>query len=72
MVINAKQTLTEEEMDIFLVRQKDKIIRLIDDGKIDQARAALSVVRELWQVLGYDYKRSELLARMLVWISRNS
>jgi hypothetical protein len=55
---------SETEMDNMVVRQKDRIIRLINDGLTGPARQALAVVTELWETIGYGYKVKELRERM--------
>lgn len=56
------QTLTEAEMDTILVRQKDRILSLLNTNP-PAALAALEVVAEMWRDLGYEYKTREILAR---------
>lgn len=53
-----------EDFDNQLVRQKNKIIELIDDNKIQQAKAALAVVTEIWEANSYGYKVKELKDRI--------
>lgn len=55
--------VNETTLDNVLVHQKDKIILLISKGEFREAMGVLSIVRELWDVCGYQYKRRELLQR---------
>ncbi len=55
--------VSETTLDNVLVHQKDKIILLISKGEFREAMVVLSIVRELWEVCGYTYKRRELLQR---------
>lgn len=50
----------ESELDNALVRQKNAIFTLINNGLLDQAEQTLEFVRHLWAVCGYDYKYHEL------------
>lgn len=52
------------DFDNQLVRQKNKIIELINDNKIEQAKAALEVVAEMWEANKYGYKVKELNERI--------
>ena len=52
------------DFDNQLVRQKDKIIDLIDSGKLQEAKAALAIVSEMWTAHNYDYKIRELQDRI--------
>lgn len=51
------------ELDQFLVQQKDEIIEMIDNGETDKALAVLRVLRPMWIRLGYEYKPAELERR---------
>jgi hypothetical protein len=51
------------ELDNILVEQKNALIRMIDSGEINEALAALRILRPLWQRLQYDYKYLELQNR---------
>lgn len=57
-------TLTESELDIQLVRQKDRILSLLNRDPV-AAMKAIAVVCELWRAAGYEYKTREILARMV-------
>ena len=57
-------TLTEEEMDFLLVRQKDKILSLINHQKFREAQLCLDLVKELWFTHTYEYKFDELSNRI--------
>lgn len=52
------------DFDNQLVRQKDRIIDLIDSGKLQEAKAALAIVSEMWTAHNYDYKIRELQDRI--------
>lgn len=56
--------LTEWEFDNLLVDQKNRIIELVDAGRLLEARAALAVVRDMWVLDNYGYKIQEIEARM--------
>lgn len=56
--------MNNAEFDNQLVRQKDRIIDLINNGKIQEAKAALHVVEEMWAAAGYSYKYKELNERI--------
>lgn len=47
-------------MDFLLIRQKDKILGLINKKKFREARICLDVLRELWETHAYEYKLIEL------------
>jgi len=54
-------------LDNVIVRQKNGIISLIDTGKFAEARAALSIISELWRAVtpSYTYKERELYKRLI-------
>ena len=56
--------MTETQLDNQLVRQKDRLIELIDNGKTEQAQIILQFVREMWEAANYGYKFAELQARL--------
>ena len=56
--------MTEAQLDDQLVRQKDRLIELIDSGKTEQAQTILQFVREMWEAANYGYKFAELQARL--------
>lgn len=56
--------ITPDELDNILVRQKDKLIELIDNGHIKEAQLALSILTELWTAASYSYKITELKHRI--------
>jgi len=56
--------MTEEELDNILVHQKNRIIEMINRGDLDEARAILNVVFELWVKCDYTYKYHELQERI--------
>jgi len=47
-----------------LIRQKNRIIEMIDNGDITKAKAALAVVQEMWEANNYGYKITELQNRI--------
>ena len=55
---------TESELDNILVRQKDWIIRMIDDGKFNEAQFAIAILVDLWCRCSYGYKIDELIERI--------
>lgn len=55
---------SDEQFGFLLVRQKDYIIDLINKRKYKEARAALTVVLELWTICSYIYKYKELIERI--------
>jgi soluble cytochrome b562 len=59
-----RPTMDEAQFDNLLVKQKDRIIKMIDSGNIIQAQAALEVVREMWEYANYGYKYKELELRL--------
>lgn len=56
--------ITETDLDNLLVRQKDSIISLINDGRITEAKTVLLTVSPMWIALDYSYKIKELEKRM--------
>ena len=59
-----ERQMESADFDNQLVRQKDKIIDLIDSGKLQEAKAALAIVSEMWTAHNYDYKIRELQDRI--------
>ncbi len=55
---------TNDQLDNLLVGQKNYILRLINDGELVAATAALSTVREFWDGCGYGYKYAEVSKRL--------
>jgi len=59
---------SEDELGNLLVRQKDHIIKIIDESKrrreFDECRTILLVVREMWTACDYGYKLRELGERL--------
>jgi hypothetical protein len=51
-------------LDNILVRQKDSLIKRINDGEFLEALAILDAVHELWIESGYGYKMNELVQRI--------
>lgn len=56
--------LTESELDNILVKQKDRILSLINAGRTDTAREILFIVCDLWFKCNYGYKYQELIDRI--------
>jgi len=54
------QYFNEEKLDNILVKQKDKIIKMIHNRQLGLAKAALNTVEELWSTTNYGYKHQEL------------
>jgi hypothetical protein len=54
------QYLKEDDLDNILVRQKDRIIKMIHKRQLGLAKAALDTVEELWSSTNYAYKLTEL------------
>jgi hypothetical protein len=52
------------ELDFLLIRQKDIVLRTIAARKIEQAKAMLKIVDELWNKFDYAYKIEELSQRI--------
>lgn len=57
--------MTEEQLDFILIRQKDIILKLIQNKQLDRARSCLTVVKELWEVCEYEYKYKELHQKII-------
>ena len=51
-------------LDFVLVRQKDYILKLIEDGRYAEVGSCLACLDELWYVCGYSYKSSEIIHLM--------
>jgi len=47
-----------------LVKQKDAIIGLVNDGNYEKAIELLDFVKEMWIAVGYEYKIKEIKARV--------
>lgn len=56
-------------IDNELIRQKDRLIVLVNDGQFQEALTILEFVRELWEAAGYGYKYHEMVTRIraAVW-----
>ena len=52
------------KLDDILTRQKDSLIKRINDGEFLEALAILDGVHELWIESGYGYKMNELIQRI--------
>ena len=51
-------------MENTLVRQKDEILRLINDGQYELATTLLNFTAEMWAEFTYTYKTLELKERI--------
>ena len=60
----------QEQLDFILIRQKDNIIREINQGNLTVAIAKLKLVKELWVDCEYLYKYEELLTRINYLLER--
>ena len=58
------EQLQDWALDNILVGQKNKILWLINEGFLSEARAALDVLFPLWSACGYLYKREEIERRL--------
>lgn len=56
--------LNETLLDNELVRQKDYILRLANNGQIREAAKLLSFVAGVWNATGYGYKVREIRDRL--------
>ena len=63
---SATKAEQEAAIDNALVRQKNKILDLINKGHALAAMERLEMVADLWRAAGYEYKTRELLARMVI------
>ena len=54
------QYFDDSELTNILIRQKDKIIKLIHNRQLGLAKAALDTVEELWSTTNYGYNHQEL------------
>jgi hypothetical protein len=52
------------QLDFILIRQKDNILKEINQGNLSVALAKLKLVKELWSACEYRYKYEELLNRL--------
>lgn len=52
------------QLDFILIRQKDNILKEINQGNLSVALAKLKLVKELWSACEYLYKYEELLGRL--------
>lgn len=50
------------ELDNALVRQKDRILRLANNGCVEAATHLIDFCEDLWRGQGYAYKTAELRA----------
>jgi len=57
--------ITDDNLDNVLVSQKNRILRLINDGMVSEAQASLDTVRGLWESCGYGYKYRETSERIM-------
>lgn len=56
--------MTPEEFDFLLIRQKEKILTLINNNRIREALYCLNLVKELWCTHEYAYKYEEIKERI--------
>lgn len=56
--------MTPEEFDFLLIRQKEKILTLINNNRIREALYCLNLVKELWCTHEYKYKYEEIRERI--------
>ena len=56
--------VTEIELDNCLVKQKNMILNLCNQGDWEAAFSALEIVGELWIAAGYEYKLNEIKKRI--------
>lgn len=56
--------MNEKQLDFLIVRQKDKILQLINHSRKKEALIALDVVKELWDHCDYTYKYDEIKERI--------
>ncbi len=56
--------MSEHYIDNELVKQKNEIIRMIQDGEHYEAKFILDFVAPLWNSVGYGYKERELQERL--------
>lgn len=54
------------ELDYALVRQKDKLLQLINDEKYEEAFSILEFVKDLWESCSYGYKYLEVKHRIVL------
>ena len=50
----------EDDLDNILIRQKNRIVKMIHNRQLGLAKAALDTVEELWSTTNYGYKHKEL------------
>jgi hypothetical protein len=51
-------------IDFVLIRQKDHILTLVNDGKYEEANTLLNYSAELWAECSYTYKFLEIKDRI--------
>lgn len=52
------------EIEAALIHQKDEILALVNNENFRGALDLLSFTKEMWQAVGYEYKRKEILSRL--------
>lgn len=55
----------QQTLDFILIRQKDFILKLVEDGRYSDAGACLDCLEELWAGCGYSYKYREVVQRIM-------
>ncbi len=60
----AAYAFSEGEASNLVVRQKNAILELVNEGKFTEARAVVAVLAEMWERFEYSYKTREIIARI--------
>ena len=68
--LNQAKSVSTQDTDFILIRQKEFILDLIDKRKFIEARYCLHVLKELWESESYAYKTQELYTRIEHGIAR--
>lgn len=55
----------QQTLDFILIRQKDFILKLVEDGRYADAVACLDCLEELWAGCGYSYKYREVVQQIM-------
>jgi len=55
----------QQTLDFILIRQKDFILKLVEDGRYAETGTCLDCLEELWNVCGYSYKYREVVQRIM-------
>lgn len=56
--------ISEEALDNELVKQKNMIIKMINEDRILEAQSMIEVVTPMWIACDYGYKVKELIDRI--------